>query len=157
MQIKDAIIEEIEERIAGDVPEFEIVNVGIVTRVGDGVVILSGLTSGKMGEVVEFENGSKGLILNLKKDGCGVVVFGDFEEIKEGTQVRGTGEILGIGVTDAFLGRVINPLGEPIDGEGGIKHKSADFKKMPIEKIAAGIIDREGVDTPLQTGIKVID
>lgn len=154
--IQEEIVKELESRISNVNPEFEVVNIGKVESVGDGVVLASGLSSGKLGELVEFESGSKGLILNLKADSVGIIVFGEFENIREGEVVRGTGEILAIDASDSYLGRVIDPLGKPIDGNGSIKH-GKDASEMFIERIAPGIIEREPVNTPLQTGIKVVD
>ncbi len=156
INIGEDVMEELKSRLIDVDPQFEVVNIGKVITVGDGVVLAEGLSSGRMGELVEFDSGSKGLILNLREKNVGIIVFGDYENIKEGETVKGTGEILSIKASDAYLGRVINSLGEPIDGKGSIKH-GKDGKSMPIEKIAPGIIERESVDTPLQTGIKVID
>ncbi len=156
MKIQDQILKDITERLANVNTSFGVVNIGRVEQVGDGVVIASGLSLGKMGELVEFESGAKGLVLNLKNEGCGIIVFGDYEAIREGEQVRGTGKVLAIKATSAYLGRVINPLGEPIDGLGDIKALH-NFREMLVEKIAPGIVERESVNKPLQTGIKIID
>lgn len=128
-------------------------NVGVVTEVGDGIARIEGLSDVKSSELIEFPHNIYGLALNLEQYNIGSVILGDFTKIKEGDQVKTTGQVLQIPVGEAFLGRVVDALGNPIDGKGAIK----STKKYTVEKIAPGVITRQGVNTPLQTGIKAID
>lgn len=129
--------------------------VGTVLQVGDGIARVYGLNSVRQGELVEFvENGVKAIALNLEEDNVGVVLMGDSGSIKEGAQVRRTGQIASVKVGDGMVGRVVNTLGEPIDGKGPI---TGDLYEMPLERKAPGVIFREPVKEPLQTGIKAID
>ncbi len=128
-------------------------NIGIITEIGDGVIKVNGLSEVSYNELVKLPHDLTGLALNLEEDSVGIVVFGDYKLLKEGDQVETTGKILSIPVGEALIGRVVDPLGKPIDGKGPIK-SSAEF---PIEKIAPGVIARQSVNTPLQTGIKAID
>jgi len=128
--------------------------VGTVLQVGDGIARVYGLNGVSSGELVEFENGVKAIALNLEEDNVGVVLMGDSKGIKEGNKVKRTGQIASIKVGDGLVGRVINMLGEPIDGKGPIK---GELYEMPLERKAPGVIFREPVKEPLQTGIKAID
>ena len=128
--------------------------VGTVLQVGDGIARVYGLNGVRSGELVEFENGTKAIALNLEEDNVGVVLMGDSKGIKEGNKVKRTGEIASIKVGDGLAGRVINTLGEPIDGKGPIK---GELYEMPLERKAPGVIFREPVKEPLQTGIKALD
>src|SRR6185503_19305220 len=128
--------------------------VGTVLQVGDGIARVYGLNNVRSGELVEFENGVKAIALNLEEDNVGVVLMGDSSEIKEGDKVKRTGQIASIKVGEGMSGRVINTLGEPIDGKGPIK---GELYEMPLERKAPGVIFREPVKEPLQTGIKAID
>lgn len=128
--------------------------VGTVLQVGDGIARVYGLNGVRQGELVEFENGVKAIALNLEEDNVGVVLMGDGSEIKEGAQVKRTGQIASIKVGEGMVGRVVNTLGEPIDGKGPI---TGELYEMPIERKAPGVIFREPVKEPLQTGIKAID
>lgn len=128
-------------------------NVGYISWIGDGVAVVEGLSECMYSEVLDFPEGLKGLALNLEENSVGAVIFGDYTKIKEGMEVRTTGKILEIPVSDNLLGRVIDPLGNPLDGKGKIDSKL----NYPIEKVASGVITRQGVNTPLQTGIKAID
>ncbi|MCB9065561.1 MAG: F0F1 ATP synthase subunit alpha [Chitinophagales bacterium] len=128
--------------------------VGTVLQVGDGIARVYGLNSVRQGELVEFDNGVKAIALNLEEDNVGVVLMGESGDIKEGAQVRRTGKIASINVGEGMVGRVVNTLGEPIDGKGPIV---GDTYEMPIERKAPGVIFREPVKEPLQTGIKSID
>ena len=128
--------------------------VGNVLQVGDGIARIYGLNNVRSGELVEFENGVKAIALNLEEDNVGVVLMGDPSGIKEGSIARRTGQIASIKVGDGLSGRVINMLGEPIDGKGPI---DGDLYEMPLERKAPGVIFREPVKEPLQTGIKAID
>ncbi|MEO0225383.1 MAG: F0F1 ATP synthase subunit alpha [candidate division WOR-3 bacterium] len=137
--------------------EFEakvmVERVGTVIEIGDGVAQIFGLTDCFASEMLEFPGGISGVALNLLHDRIGAIVLGDFEKIKEGDLVKGTGRILEVGVGPQLLGRVVNPLGEPLDGKGSIKPNAY----YPIEKIAPRVILREPVNRPIQTGIKAID
>jgi F-type H+-transporting ATPase subunit alpha len=128
--------------------------VGTVLQVGDGIARVYGLSNVGAGELVEFENGVRAIALNLEEDNVGVVLMGESGDIKEGATVRRTGKIASIKVGDGMLGRVVNTLGEPIDGKGPL---AGERYEMPIERKAPGVIFREPVKEPLQTGIKAID
>ena len=128
--------------------------VGTVLQVGDGIARVYGLNNVRSGELVEFENGVRAIALNLEEDNVGVVLMGDWDDIKEGSKVRRTGKIASIEVGEGMLGRVVNTLGEPIDGKGPIK---GERYEMPLERKAPGVIFREPVKEPLQTGLKAID
>lgn len=128
-------------------------SVGAVLSVGDGVAKVYGLVSVQAGEMVEFQNGMKGMALNLENDSVGIVIFGSDREITQGTIVKRTGNIMDIGVGEGVLGRVVDALGEPIDGKGAI----ANTTKALIEVKAPGIIARKSVHEPLQTGLKIVD
>ncbi|HNK91235.1 MAG TPA: F0F1 ATP synthase subunit alpha, partial [Chitinophagales bacterium] len=134
--------------------EAELEEVGTVLQVGDGIARIYGLTEVQAGELVEFENGIKAIALNLEEDNVGVVLMGPSDAIKEGDKVKRTKQIASINVGEGMLGRVINTLGEPIDGKGPI---SGQTYRMPIERKAPGVIFRQPVTEPLQTGIKAID
>ena len=148
-EIRDIIRDQIEH--FGQ--ELTVTNVGTVVEVGDGIATVYGLSQVMVSELVEFENGVVGIALNLEEDSVGVVIMGDYTGIEEGQTVRTTGRIASVPVGDAMLGRVVNALGEPIDGKGAI-HPD---KRRNIERIAPGVVERQNVDTPLQTGIKSID
>jgi F-type H+/Na+-transporting ATPase subunit alpha len=128
--------------------------VGTVLQVGDGIARVYGLNNVRSGELVEFENGVRAIALNLEEDNVGVVLMGESGDIKEGAKVRRTGKIASINVGEGMLGRVVNTLGEPIDGKGPI---AGDKYEMPLERKAPGVIYREPVKEPLQTGLKAID
>src|SRR6478736_124785 len=127
--------------------------VGTVIECGDGIARVEGLPSAMANELLEFENGVRGLALNLDVREIGVVILGEFNEIEEGQQVRRTGEILSVPVGDSFLGRVVGPLGEPLDGKGPIE----DTELRLLETQAPSVVERQPVKEPLQTGIKAID
>ncbi|MCJ8341294.1 MAG: F0F1 ATP synthase subunit alpha [Cetobacterium sp.] len=126
---------------------------GSVLEVGDGIARIYGLSNAKAGELLEFPNGITGMVLNLEEDNVGAVILGDYSKIKEGDEVRATGKIASVPAGEGLLGRVVNALGEPIDGKGEIKAE----KYMEVERKASGIIARKPVSEPLQTGIKSID
>ncbi|MEI7676011.1 MAG: F0F1 ATP synthase subunit alpha [Bacteroidales bacterium] len=132
--------------------EFE--EVGTVLQVGDGIARVYGLSNVQSNEMVEFDSGIKGIVLNLEEDNVGVVLLGSSEKIKEGDRVKRTNRIASINVGEGLLGRVINTIGEPLDGKGSIK---GELYEMPLERKAPGVIYRQPVDIPLQTGIKAID
>jgi len=127
--------------------------VGTVTEIGDGIARIEGLSEVQSSELIAFPYGIFGLALNLEQYSVGAVIFGDFTKIKAGDEVKTTGQVLQIPVGEEMIGRVVNALGQPIDGKGPIK----SVKKYPVEKIAPGVITRQSVNTPLQTGIKAID
>jgi len=134
--------------------EAELQEIGTVLQIGDGIARVYGLSHVQAGEMVTFETGMKGMVLNLEEDNVGVVLFGESEGIKEGDTVTRTGDIASLRVGEGLLGRVINPLGEPIDGKGPIEGELYD---APYERKAPGVIFRQPVNEPLQTGIKAID
>ncbi len=133
--------------------ELDVAEVGRVLEVGDGIARIYGLQNAMAGELLEFQNGVKGQVFNLEEDSIGAVVYGDYLGIKEGDEVRTMGELLSVPVGPEMLGRVVNPLGEAIDGGPAINAS----KRRPVELIAPGIADRQPVTVPLQTGIKAID
>ncbi len=141
------------DQIEGFRPTVEAVDVGTVIEAGDGIARVSGLANVLMSELVEFERGTTGIVFNLESDNVGVIVTGDYTEIEEGQTVRGTGRVVSVPVGDALLGRVVDALGRPVDGKGPI----AATQYRPVERIAPGVIDRQNVDTPVQTGIKAVD
>ena len=143
----------IKEQIKNYENKIELLDTGTVMSVGDGVAVVSGLKNAMLSELVMFPNNILGMILSLDEDSVGVVIFGDDSNIKEEDIVTRTKKIVEIPVGDGFLGRVVNPLGQPIDGLGKIESN----KTRPIERIAPGVITRQSVNTPLQTGIKAID
>ncbi len=127
--------------------------VGYITTLADGVTKASGLPGAKYLELVTFANGISGVVVNLEEEEVGIMVLGDYLTLKEGDEVRSTGTLLSVPVGEAYLGRVINPMGEPIDAKGAVTSKT----RYPMEKIASGVVHRQPVTTPLQTGIKAID
>ena len=133
--------------------EFDVSDVGTVIQVADGIARIHGLEKAMQGELLEFPNEIYGMVLNLEEDNVGAVLLGDSSNINEGDTVKTTGNVATVPVGDAMLGRVVNALGQPIDGKGPI-HTD---KTRPVERVASGVISRKSVDTPLQTGIKAID
>ena len=150
----DEITSILKQQLSGFKTETELEEVGTVLQVGDGIARIYGLTKVQSGELVEFETGTQAIVMNLEEDNVGVVLLGNPDGIKEGATVRRTGTIASINVGEGFLGRVVNPLGHPIDGKGPIE---GDRYEMPLERKAPGVIYREPVTEPLQTGIKAID
>jgi F-type H+-transporting ATPase subunit alpha len=144
----------LKQQITNFKTEAELEQVGTVLQVGDGIARIHGLTQVQSGELIEFENGMKAIVLNLEEDNIGAVLFGSSTLIKEGDTVRRTGKIASIDVTEGMLGRVINTLGEPVDGKGEL---TGEKFEMPLERKAPGVLFREPVKEPLQTGIKAID
>ena len=154
MRIKpEEVSKVIREEIENYKTSLNISNTGTVLEVGDGIVRIYGLSEVMSGELLEFSNGVMGMALNLEENNIGAVVFGNCNAIKEGSEVRGTGRVAEVPVGEELLGRVVNALGEPIDGKGNIDAT----KYLPIERDAYGIIDRKPVTEPMQTGIKAID
>ncbi|CAM4244023.1 MULTISPECIES: F0F1 ATP synthase subunit alpha [Saccharibacillus] len=133
--------------------EIEVAEVGTVIQVGDGIARAHGLDNVLSGELLEFSNGVMGMALNLEEDNVGIVILGPYTDIREGDQVKRTGRIMEVPVGEAMLGRVVNPLGQPVDGKGPIE--TPHFR--PVEGSAPGVIDRKSVHEPMQTGIKAID
>lgn len=148
---------EISELIRQQIQNFDtgvtVSEVGTIIKVGDGIAEIHGLDKVMAGELLDFPNDVRGLALNLEEDKVGAVLFGDFQTIKEGDTVKRTGRIMEVPVGEALIGRVVNALGRPIDGKGAILTDSY----LPVERIAPGVIDRQPVKEPLQTGIKAID
>ncbi len=142
------------EQLAGLKTEAELQEVGTVLQIGDGIARVYGLSNVQYGELVEFENGLQSMALNLEEDNVGLVLLGSGKGIKEGATVKRTGEIASVKIGEGIVGRVVNTLGEPIDGKGPIQGELYD---MPIERKAPGVIYRQPVDEPLQTGIKAVD
>ncbi|MDB5024845.1 MAG: synthase subunit alpha [Mucilaginibacter sp.] len=142
------------QQLSGFKSESELEEVGTVLQVGDGIARVYGLTKVQSGELVEFETGLQGIVLNLEEDNVGVVLLGQADEVKEGDTIKRTKKIASINVGEGMLGRVVNTLGQPIDGKGPISGKTYE---MPLERKAPGVIYRQPVTEPLQTGIKAID
>ncbi|MBI5370205.1 F0F1 ATP synthase subunit alpha [Candidatus Uhrbacteria bacterium] len=153
MATKTEILDALKKSLEHFHAEAKEEHVGTVIAVGDGTARMTGLSQARASEMLEFPGGIYGVALNLEQDGVGAVILGDASAIKEGDTVKSTGRILSIPVSDAVLGRVLDPLGNPIDGKG----KLTATKFYPIEKIAPGVMTRKGVGVPLQTGIKAID
>ena len=147
------LLQEIEAEIAGIKIATAKQNVGVVREIGDGVAKIEGLTDTMLNEMLDFGNGIVGLALNLEETEVGAIILGDYTKIKEGTEVHTTGKLLQVPVGKGLLGRVVNTLGEPLDGKGPIKETTF----YPVEKIAPGIIRRRPVSQPVQTGIMAID
>ncbi|RAI79858.1 F0F1 ATP synthase subunit alpha [Macrococcoides goetzii] len=149
--------EEISALLKSQIANYEsgmtVTDVGTVIQVGDGIALVHGLNNVMAGELVEFGNGVLGLAQNLEENNVGVVILGPYLDIKEGDEVKRTGRIMEVPVGEELIGRVVNPLGQPIDGRGPLN----TTKTRPIESPATGVMDRKSVDEPLQTGIKAID
>jgi F-type H+/Na+-transporting ATPase subunit alpha len=149
--------DEIARLLRGEIEHYDqavsVSETGSVISVGDGIARVYGLENVMAGEMVEFPHGVTGIALNLEEDQVGTVLLGEYQEIREGDEVRRTGKIMSVPVGEALIGRVVNALGEPIDGKGPI---STD-QTLPVERIAPGVVDRRGVKEPMQTGIKAID
>ncbi|MBU0624845.1 F0F1 ATP synthase subunit alpha [Patescibacteria group bacterium] len=154
MATKDFILETLKKQIAGLDLESQVQKVGTVVEVADGVARMTGLSECLSMEMLEFSHDTYGLALNVEKETVGAMILGSYTHIKEGDEVKTTGRVLSIEVSDEMVGRVIDPLGRPIDGKGPI---GGQKKQMPIEKVAPGVITRKSVSVPLQTGIKAID
>ena len=148
-EISSVITEEIKQYRS----EVDIAEVGQVLEVGDGIARIYGLGNAMAGERLEFSNGQFGQVFNLEQDSVGAVIMGDYLGIKEGDEVRRTGELLSIPCGDAMVGRVVDPLGRPLDGKGVIETPHS----RPLEFKAPGIAERQGVSEPLQTGLKAVD
>ena len=147
------LAERLREQIKDFQPAGTAMEAGVVRDVGDGIASITGLASAKSLELLKFESGVSGVVLNLEHDRVGVMILGDARSVRAGERVEATGKILSIPVSDKIIGRVVSPLGEVIDGKGALKQQ----KDCPIEKIAPGVMTREPVNVPLMTGIKAID
>lgn len=150
----DEVSDILKQQLADVQADAKLEEVGTVLQVGDGIARIHGLTQVRSGELIEFENGVQAIVLNLEEDNVGAVLLGDSTDIKEGDSVKRTNRIASINVGEKMLGRVVNTLGEPIDGKGPIE---GELLEMPLERKAPGVIFREPVAEPLQTGIKAID
>ncbi|MEQ9299243.1 MAG: F0F1 ATP synthase subunit alpha, partial [Cyclobacteriaceae bacterium] len=142
------------EQLSNFRSEAELEEVGTVLQVGDGVARIYGLTKAQSGELLEFDNGLNALVLNLEEDNVGAVLLGESSQVKEGDTVKRTNKIASIKAGDGICGRVVDTLGNPIDGKGKIE---GDLYEMPLERKAPGVIYLQPVSEPLQTGIKAID
>ena len=147
------ITDEFKKFIADFQPTVDVQSVGTVEEAGDGIALVSGLSDVRAQELVQFENGVLGTAFNLEKDSVGVIIMGEYDHIIEGMEVRSTNRITSVPVGEGLIGRVVNAIGQPIDGKGPIR--SSGYR--PVEVIAPGVIERKDVDQPLQTGIKAID
>ncbi|NND94890.1 MAG: F0F1 ATP synthase subunit alpha [Flavobacteriales bacterium] len=154
-EVKPAEVSAIlKEQLAGVSSDVSLEEIGTVLQVGDGIARLYGLSNVQSGELIEFENGLQGIVLNLEEDNVGAVLLGTAEGIREGDKAKRTGRIASINVGEGMLGRVVDTLGNPIDGKGPIQGETFE---MPLERKAPGVIFRQPVNEPLQTGIKAID
>ncbi|MBX4187675.1 MAG: F0F1 ATP synthase subunit alpha [Candidatus Doudnabacteria bacterium] len=147
------VIAQLRDRIEKFNKEIKAETVGTILQVGDGIAKIGGLANAKASEMLEFPGGTLGVALNLEEDSIGAILLGEYSHIKEGQHVKATGKILSVPVGEGLIGRVVNPLGQPIDNKGPIKSE----KTYPVEKIAPGVMERKSVHEPLQTGIKAID
>jgi F-type H+-transporting ATPase subunit alpha len=147
------IITELKKKIESFETAAKTEKVGQVMSIGDGVAKVSGLSDAKASEMLDFGNGTLGVALNLERDSIGAIMLGEYSHVKEGDSVKGTGQILSVPVGEELIGRVVNPLGQPLDNKGPINAS----KTYPVEKIAPGVIERQSVHQPMQTGIKAID
>jgi len=147
------LLQELEAQIAGVKTETLKQNVGVIREIGDGVARVEGLTDAMLNEMLDLGRGITGLALNLEETEVGVIILGDYTQLQEGDEVRTTGKLLQVPVGKGLLGRVVNTIGEPLDGKGPVKSTVS----YPVEKIAPGIIRRSPVNQPVQTGIMPID
>src|ERR1700704_249767 len=154
MEIKaEEISKIIREQIGSFAVDVDVAEVGSIISIGDGIARVHGVDNAMSGEMLEFPHGVFGIALNLEEESVGAVLLGEFKEIKEGDLVKRTGRIISVPVGEELLGRVVNALGQPIDGRGPIVSKQFS----PIERLAPGVVDRQPVKEPLQTGLKAID
>ncbi len=153
MSYTDTVLNSLKKNLDQFAPTAEVQEIGTVIEVGDGIARMTGLSKCQAQEMLDFGNGTMGVALNLEEETVGAIILGDFKQIKEGDTVKRTGRIMSVPVADGLIGRVVNPLGEPVDGGAAIK---AD-KFYPIERVAPGVMTREPVNRPMQTGIKAID
>src|SRR6187399_2370652 len=154
MNIKaEEISKIIRDQIGSYAVDVDVAEVGTIVSIGDSIARVHGVQNTMAGEMLEFPHGVYGIALNLEEESVGTVLLGDYKEIKEGDTVKRTGRIISVPVGEELLGRVVNALGQPIDGKGPIATKQFS----PIERIAPGVVDRQPVREPLQTGLKAID
>src|SRR2546421_1262183 len=154
MDIKaDEISKIIRDQIGSFAVDVDVAEVGSIISIGDGTARVHGVDNAMAGEMLEFPHGVFGIALNLEEDSVGTVLLGEFREIKEGDPVKRTGRIISVPIGDELLGRVVNALGQPLDGKGPIASK----KFAPIERLAPGVVERQPVKEPMQTGLKAID
>lgn len=153
LSLVDEIAAALKKQVAVFEPKVEVADVGTVLEVGDGIARVSGLAGVMASELVEFPSGVLGIAFNLEADNVGVIILGEYTDIEEGDTVRGTGRIVSVPVGDELIGRVVNAVGQPIDGRGPIYTD----RFRPVERIAPGVVVRKSVDTPVQTGIKAVD
>src|SRR3954462_2735059 len=147
------LLQEIESKISGVKTTVGRQNVGTIREIGDGVAKIEGLSDAMLNEMIDFGNGIVGLALNLEETEVGAIILGDWSKVREGQEVRTTGNLLQVPVGKALLGRVVDSLGQPVDGKGPIRAET----NYPVEKIAPGIIKRKSVSQPVQTGIMAVD
>src|SRR6188474_1157504 len=147
------LLQEIEQQIAGAKAAAARQTIGVIREIGDGVAKIEGLGDAMLNEMLDFGHGITGLALNLDETEVGAIILGDYTKLQEGDEVRGTGRLLQVPVGKGLLGRVVNTLGEPLDGKGPIQSSAA----YPVEKVAPGIIKRRPIGQPVQTGIMPID
>src|SRR5438045_1361427 len=153
MDIKaEEISKIIREQIGSFAVDVDVAEVGSIISIGDGIARVHGVENAMAGEMLEFPHGVFGIALNLEEDSVGAVLLGEFREIKDGDEVKRTGRIISVPVGDEMLGRVVNALGQPIDGKGPITTKQFS----PIERLAPGVVHRQPVKEPIQTGLKAI-
>ena len=143
----------IKEQIQNYDNKLSVEEIGTVTYVGDGIARAHGLENAMSGELLEFSNGSYGMAQNLESNDVGIIVLGEFESIREGDKVKRTGKIMEVPVGENMIGRVVNPLGQPVDGMGPIETTNT----RPVEAMAPGVMQRKSVSEPMQTGLKAID
>src|SRR5215211_4273086 len=154
MDIKaEEISKIIREQIGSYAVDVDVAEIGSIVSIGDGIARVHGVENAMAGEMLEFPHGVFGIALNLEEESVGAVLLGEFTEIKEGDTVKRTGRIISVPVGDEMLGRVVNALGQPIDGKGPI----TTHEFSPIERLAPGVVDRQSVKEPIQTGLKAID
>ena len=154
MDIKaEEISKIIRDQIGSYAVDVDVAEVGSIVSIGDGIARVHGIENAMAGEMIEFPHGVFGIALNLEEESVGAVLLGDYKEIKEGDTVKRTGRIISVPVGPELVGRVVNALGQPIDGKGPIVSKLSH----PIERIAPGVVDRSPVKEPMQTGLKAID
>src|SRR5215471_5029508 len=154
MDIKaEEISKIIREQIGSFAVDVDVAEVGSIISIGDGIARVHGVENAMAGEMLEFPHGVFGIALNLEEDSVGCVLLGEFREIREGDPVKRTGRIISVPIGEELLGRVVNALGQPIDGKGPIQTKQF----APIERLAPGVVDRQPVKEPMQTGLKAID
>ena len=149
----NSLMGELQQKLNDYSPGINSYEVGKVVELGDGIAHVTGIKNARSQELVEFDNGQKGIVFNLEEDRLGVIVLGDFTGISVNSTVKSTGKLISVPVGSAMLGRIVNALGEPIDGKGPI----ATTTSRPIERIAPGVLERQDVDTPVQTGLIAID